>query len=57
MNCDKCLHTGVCSYEESSRSLETKIKAAEAESMANNLVIFSCKHFKMRYQRLDKKED
>ena len=57
MNCDKCLHAGICSYEESSRSLETKIKAAEAESMGNNLVIFSCKHFKMKYQRQDKKED
>lgn len=57
MNCDKCLHTGVCVYEASSRVLERDIRNAEKESMGNNTVIFSCKNFKMKYLRRDKKEE
>lgn len=58
MNCDKCLHAGVCKNEEFARSVETSINQTignDEESLMS--VTIRCKKFKMKYSRRDKKEE
>lgn len=56
MNCDKCVHSGVCKDEETSRNAETKIQndvneATSTESPFGAKVLIYCKNFKMKWQK------
>lgn len=61
MNCDKCVHSGVCKDEETSRNAETKIQSvvnetAIAESPFGVKALIYCKNFKMKWQKKTKTE-
>lgn len=60
MNCDKCMHSGVCKNEDRLRAFEYKftedIENTDIESVA--LLSVRCKNFKMKYhKKVEKKSD
>ena len=59
MNCDKCMHSGVCKNEDRLRAAEYKfaedIQNTDIESVA--LLSVRCKNFKMKYKKVEKKSD
>lgn len=60
MNCDKCMHSGVCKNEDRLRAVEYKftedIENTDIESVA--LLSVRCKNFKMKWhKKVDKKSD
>lgn len=60
MNCDKCMHNGVCKNEDRLRAVEYKfaedIQNTDIESVA--LLSVRCKNFKMKWhKKVEKKSD
>ena len=60
MNCDKCMHGGVCKNEDRLRAVEYKfaedIQNTDIESIA--LLSVRCKNFKMKWhKKVEKKSD
>lgn len=53
MNCDKCIHSGVCAHEVASRNAEESI----AKSFPENLLVgIRCKNFVMKFKKKEKSE-
>lgn len=53
MNCDKCLHSGICLYEEGARKFENDISTIEKPAFINTKV--ECEKFSFKYQNHVKK--
>lgn len=59
MNCDKCLHSGVCRYEDDARKFEesiNKFTAEKARFVVDGAIkpeciefIFKCSRFRIKY--------
>jgi hypothetical protein len=53
MNCDKCMHSGICSFEVASRHAEKSIP----EVFPKNLLVgIRCKNFMMKFKKKEKAE-
>lgn len=60
MNCDKCMHSGVCKNEDRLRAVEYKFAEDIQNTDIESVVLLSvrCKNFKMKYhKKVDKKSD
>lgn len=57
MNCDKCMHSKVCIYEENARNMEQEVKDYISSKEYDTSVVipsFRCLKFRIKY---GKKED
>lgn len=57
MNCDRCIHAGVCINEPESRKIEQTVVNNMPNVMPENLRWgLICKNFRMRYTKKEKTE-
>lgn len=60
MNCDKCLHKGVCKNEEAARAWENKFNINELkhdqEKPEEVDIFIDCKNFEMKFKEKNKKK-
>lgn len=61
MNCDKCVHAGICKNETKFRAVESKIVDEIAIELSGNeiddvaFMNIRCKNFKMKWQKKPEK--
>jgi hypothetical protein len=50
MNCDKCIHSGICKNEDAARNWETNFKTTVDPSKPDCIeLIFKCKNYSLKY--------
>lgn len=61
MNCDKCVHAGICKNEQGFRAAESKLADEIGTELVDNkvdevaFVNIRCKNFKMKWQKKPEK--